>query len=120
MVFSTKKGDVNLVAANIKSGATIFGITRNTNVVDTSTGTAGAADIASGKTAFVSGSLVTGNVAAGANVAGGNGVLSFTIPNGLYNGSKISPASDTNLIAANNQIGHQCLRRRGESVRRVG
>ena len=53
-------GDAGLVSANIKSGATIFGVAGNANVLDTSAATAVAGDIASGKTAVVNGALVTG------------------------------------------------------------
>ena len=58
----TIKGDANLVSANIKSGVTIFGVSGNANVVDTSSGDATAAQILSGKKAYVDGSLVTGTM----------------------------------------------------------
>ncbi|MCX6752195.1 MAG: hypothetical protein NTZ87_01700 [Candidatus Nomurabacteria bacterium] len=38
---------------------------------------------------------------AGSNVTGGNGLLTFTIPNGIYSGSKTATAGDTNLQAGN-------------------
>lgn len=50
--------DPNLLAENIKSGVTISGITGTF----TNDGTAKASDIASGKTAYVNGAKVTGNV----------------------------------------------------------
>lgn len=54
--------DASLVSGNIKSGATIFGVSGATNVVDTtiSSDAAAAATIISGKKAYVNGSLVTG------------------------------------------------------------
>jgi hypothetical protein len=52
--------DTNLVAANIKSGTTIFGVSGAHAVVDTSSGTAAAGDLAQGKTAYINGNLVTG------------------------------------------------------------
>ena len=54
--------DASLVSGNIKSGATIFGVSGSTNVVDTtiSSDAAAAATIISGKKAYVNGSLVTG------------------------------------------------------------
>ncbi|MBI1813986.1 MAG: DUF1566 domain-containing protein [Deltaproteobacteria bacterium] len=98
-------GDTDLVAGNIKSGVNLFGINGSSSVVDTSSGTAVAADMLSGKTAFVNGSLVTGSVPAGSNVSGANGLKTFTIPNGLYAGSKTATANDTNLVASNIQSG---------------
>jgi hypothetical protein len=58
-------GDANLVSSNIKSGATIFGVSGNANVVDTTetTAPASAADIRSGKNAYVNGTLVNGTLA---------------------------------------------------------
>ena len=44
-----------IIAANIKSGITILGVQGSSNVVDTSGGNATAADIVSGKTAYVGG-----------------------------------------------------------------
>jgi hypothetical protein len=93
--------DASLVSGNIKSGATIFGVSGNSNVVNTSGATATATDMVSGKTAYVNGSLVTGTVTAGSNVNGANGLKTFTIPDGLYSGSKTATANDTNLAAAN-------------------
>ena len=54
--------DASLVSGNIKSGATIFGVSGATNVVDTtiSSDAAAASTIISGKKAYVNGSLVTG------------------------------------------------------------
>lgn len=58
----TIKGDANLVAANIADGVTIFGITGTfEGGTDTSDATATAADIRSGKTAYIAdGSKATG------------------------------------------------------------
>ncbi len=93
--------DANLAAENIKSGVTIFGAAG----IFTAGATAAAGDILSGKTAGVSGSLITGNVPAGANVSGGNGLTTFTIPNGLYSGSKTATAVDANLAVGNIKSG---------------
>jgi hypothetical protein len=76
--------DANLTTDNIKNGITIFGVTGSFsdvggNIQDTSSGDAQAGDILQGKKAWVDGSEVTGNVAAGANVNGGNGSKTFTI-----------------------------------------
>jgi hypothetical protein len=55
-------GDVDLVTGNIRSGVTIFGVSGDPNVVDTSSGDAAAGDILSGKKAWVGGSEVTGTL----------------------------------------------------------
>lgn len=55
-------GDANLVSTNIKSGANIFGVAGNVNVVDTSAGDATAAQILTPKKAYVDGALVTGTM----------------------------------------------------------
>lgn len=54
--------DAALVSGNIKAGATIFGVSGATNVVDTtiSSDAAAASTIIGGKKAYVNGSLVTG------------------------------------------------------------
>ena len=54
--------DGDLASVNIRSGATIFGLPGNTNVVNTSTGDATASDLLSGKKAWVDGSEITGNI----------------------------------------------------------
>lgn len=54
-------GDTNLISDNVKATKSIFGVAGKASVVDTADATAITADIASGKTAYVNGSLVTGN-----------------------------------------------------------
>lgn len=55
--------DASLVSGNIKSGATIFGVSGSSNVVDTTiaSGGAAAANVMSGYSAYVNGSLVEGS-----------------------------------------------------------
>ena len=53
-------GDVNLVTGNIKNGITIFGVSGESSVVDTSDATAGTGDILLNKTGYVNGALITG------------------------------------------------------------
>ena len=55
--------DASLVSSNIKSGATIFGVSGATNVIDTTlnSGAAGAASIISGYSAYVNGAKVDGS-----------------------------------------------------------
>ena len=58
----TIAGDADLVSANIKSGANIFGVAGSASVVDTSDATAKVSDMVDGVTAYVNGEKVTGNV----------------------------------------------------------
>lgn len=55
--------DAALVSGNIKAGATIFGVSGSTNVIDTTiaSGAAAAANILSGYKAYANGSLVEGS-----------------------------------------------------------
>jgi hypothetical protein len=97
--------DTNLVTGNIRAGTNIFGVAGKTEVVDTTTAIgAVAADVLSGKQAYVNGAVVNGSAAAGANVIAANGLLSFAIPNGIYSG-RTATASDTNLVTGNIRAG---------------
>lgn len=55
-------GDADLIASNIKSGVQIFNVTGTYSGLDTSDATATAADIVSGKTAYVDGREVEGSL----------------------------------------------------------
>jgi len=84
----TVNGDADLVSANIKSGANIFGVAGKASVVDTSAGDATAAQILSGKKAYVNGALVTGNLPVATAVASGT--------NTIVSGTRISRCQTTN------------------------
>lgn len=95
----TIKGDANLVAANIKQGVSVFGVTGNF----TNDATASASEILSSKTAYVKGSKVTGSMRNNGAVAGKitPSALTYTIPIGFHDGSGTVTVQDSNLIANN-------------------
>jgi hypothetical protein len=98
--------DTDLITGNIRAGVNLFGVAGKTEVVDTTLGgtAAAPAELAAGRQAFVNGAPLTGTAAAGANVVGGNGVLSFPIPDGFYS-ARIATASDTDLVTGNVRAG---------------
>ncbi len=100
----TLTGDVNLVTGNIKNGATIFGVSGSSKVLDTTAGTATNGEVLSGDICYSNGSTITGTIATGSNVTGSNGSLSFSIPTGYYSGNTCT-ASDTNLATGNIKSG---------------
>jgi hypothetical protein len=115
--------DTNLVASNIVSGTSIFGVNGNATVEShslcsgsnqfgcVSTATyltqstpdtpAAAANVLTGKEFYVGGALITGTMATGSNVTGTNGSLSATIPVGYHDGTKTASMSDTDLTGSN-------------------
>jgi len=58
--FNLSTVDIDLAVGNIKSGVNIFGVSGNSNVVNTSSGTATPSDITVGKIAWVGGQEITG------------------------------------------------------------
>lgn len=109
----TIAGDADLVSANIKAGANIFGVAGNSNVVDTSPGTAGAGDLLSGKIAFVDGAQITGTMPnQGGADRGASSVdvatqwrLKLVPPAGYYDGVFGVFADDSDFLAGNIKAG---------------
>ena len=86
--FATIASLIGLTSAKLASGNTILGISGNSNVVDTSAGTATAAQILSGKIAYVDGAKLTGSMADNGAVASALDCgASYTVPAGYHNGS---------------------------------
>ena len=118
-------GDTDLISTNILSGANIFGVAGDFNVVNTSSGDAANTDILSGKIAWVGGLEVTGNIANCSSeggstcyAAGGywtafdkdgdnastaqtaaGGINYFTAPTGFYDGDDRVSATDAQVAA---------------------
>jgi hypothetical protein len=87
--------DTDLTSANIKSGATIFGISGNVNVVNTSSGNATASQILANQVAWVDGSEVTGTMPTQTLSSG-----SVNVAAGYYEATTLN-ATDSDLAAAN-------------------
>ena len=81
------KGDANLSGGNIKEGVTIFGVKGTFSGVDTRDANALAADILSGKTAYVKGEKVTGAMPYATATVNGNVV---TLSAGYQTGSTVT------------------------------
>jgi len=100
------KGDVNLLSSNIRAGVQIFGVTGDSNVVNTSvslTDAAFAGNIEYGKKAFVNGSLITGSCVSidGAEYSSSGTDQTIEGPKIIPSGGSITIKTVSGLIAAN-------------------
>ncbi|ASJ55592.1 hypothetical protein BP422_19795 [Brevibacillus formosus] len=93
-------GDPDLVSANIKAGANIFGVAGKPSVVDTADATAVAAKILAGDNAYVNGTRITGTMPNKGAVTITPGATDQAIPAGYHNGSG-KVIGDPDLIPAN-------------------
>ncbi|APM40536.1 hypothetical protein [Clostridium kluyveri] len=96
----TIKGDADLVSANIKAEANIFGVAGKTSVVDTADATGVAGDVLSTKTVYINGVKTTGTMPNRGVVTLTPGTTDQTISNGYHNGSGIVKG-DANLKPEN-------------------
>jgi hypothetical protein len=96
----TVAGDAGLVSGNVRSGASIFGVAGDPNVVNTASGDAAAADILSGRVAWVDGSEVTGSMPDNGAVTLTPATTQQTIVVGYHDGSGYV-AGDADLTAGN-------------------
>ena len=97
-------GDADLVAGNIVSGTNLFGVDGNPNVVNTTSGDAAAADILSGRVAWVDGGEVTGSMPDNGAVTLTPTTTQQTIAMGYHDGSGYM-VGDTDLISGNIKSG---------------
>lgn len=103
--FATIASLIGLTSAKLASGNTILGISGNSNVVDTSAGTATAAQILKDKIAYVDGAKVTGTMTNrqgttvdATAVSQDDTYTYFTTPAGSYSASSKVRTKNSNLV----------------------
>lgn len=98
------QGDADLISGNVRAGTSIFGVTGNSQVVNTSSGDAQAGEVLTGKKAWVDGAEVTGSMPNRGTVVITPGTNQQTIPAGYHNGAGYVPG-DADLVASNIVVG---------------
>ncbi len=96
--------DPNLSSANIRSGASIFGVTGNSQVVNTASGDAQAGELLEGRKAWVGGAEVTGSMPNRGSMIITPGTATQSIPFGYHFGTGTVPG-DADLIPGNIRSG---------------
>lgn len=99
------KGDSNLSSKNIKSGISIFGVSGDKNVVDTSDASITAADMRKNKSAYNGGVLIHGSIPDNTETEITPGVSEKTIGVGQYIAKAIKILGDAKLLAENIKSG---------------
>lgn len=100
-----------IIAGNIKKGVTILGVTgtcetgTTTSGIDTSDATATTSDIRKGKTAYVNGSKITGNMTEQSAQTITPSTTNKTISSGQYLTGTQTIKGDANLVAGNIKSG---------------
>lgn len=128
----TIAGDADLVSANIKAGANIFGVAGKSSVVDTVDASADPQHILAGYTAYSGGSKKTGTiinrstqsahqdtleVQNGVYTSGNTNIRTyFRPPAGYYDGVTWVAADNPNLVSANIKAGASILGVSGKST----
>lgn len=97
---SVTASDTNLVAANIRSGTSLFGVTGTLSEM-----LAACTNDALNSTACSTAANRYVTAKAGADVVGANSALVTPIPSGYYDGTRTVTARDANLVAANIRSG---------------
>lgn len=94
-----------IITDNIKKDITILGVSGKSSVVDTADANAVAGDILSGKTGYVNGSKITGNIASKGAATYTPGTTDQTITAGQYLSGAQTISGDADLVAGNIKTG---------------
>jgi hypothetical protein len=94
-----------IITGNIKSGITVLGVAGKSSVVDTADADAVAGDILDGKTGYVNGSKITGNIPSKGAATYTPGTTDQTINAGQYLSGAQTIAGDADLVAGNIKTG---------------
>jgi formylglycine-generating enzyme required for sulfatase activity len=106
----TVAGNASLTPANIRSGVNIWSVTGDGNVIDTGSGSASSSDLSTGKTAYVQGVLVTGNISISSLSS-----TATTVNAGIYSATDLASV-DTDLTSTNLKSGSNLFGVQGSST----
>ncbi len=94
-----------IITGNIKAGITVLGVAGKSSVVDTADANAVAGDLLSGKTGYVNGTKITGNIASKGAATYTPGTTDQTITAGQYLSGAQTISGDADLVAGNIKTG---------------